>query len=77
MDLTSKEFQILQFLIEHKDAVISRERFLKEVWKFEDMPTTRTVDTQVGSLRRKLGWLEEGRGPKIVTVHNSGYRFAE
>ena len=77
LDLTSKEFQILQFLIEHKDAVISRERFLKEVWKFEDMPTTRTVDTQVGSLRRKLGWLEEGRGPKIVTVHNSGYRFAE
>jgi DNA-binding response OmpR family regulator len=77
LDLTSKEFQILQFLIEHKEEVVSRERFLKEVWKFEDTPTTRTVDTQVSSLRRKLGWSDEGRGPKIITVHNSGYRFAD
>ncbi len=78
LDLTSKEFQILKFLIEHKDEVISRERFLKEVWKFDDeLPSTRTVDTQVSSLRRKLGWSEEGRGPKIITVHNGGYKFAE
>lgn len=77
LDLTSKEFQILQFLMAHKEDVISRERFLKEVWKFEDMPTTRTVDTQISSLRRKLRWSEAGRGPKIITVHNSGYRFVD
>ncbi len=77
IDLTSKEFQILQFLIEHKGEVVSRERFLKEVWKVEELPTTRTVDTQIGSLRRKLGWSDDGRGPKIMTVHNGGYRYVE
>src|SRR5262249_11044661 len=73
IDLTSKEFQILQYLIQHKEEVVSREQFLKDLWKFEELPSTRTVDNQVSSLRRKLGWHEDGKGPKIVTVHNGGY----
>jgi DNA-binding response OmpR family regulator len=75
--LTTKEFQILQYLIARRGEVVSREQFLKDLWQFEELPTTRTVDNQVSSLRRKLGWGEESKGPKILTVHNSGYRFVE
>jgi DNA-binding response OmpR family regulator len=75
--LTSKEFQILQYLIAHRDQVVSREQFLRELWQFEELPSTRTVDNQVASLRRKLGWSETNKGPKILTIHNTGYRFTE
>ena len=77
IDLTSKEFQILQYLISHRDQVVTREQFLKELWQYEELPSTRTVDNQVASLRRKLGWTEDGKGPKIITIHNSGYRFTD
>jgi DNA-binding response OmpR family regulator len=75
--LTSKEFQILQYLIVHRDQIVSREEFLRELWKYEEMPSTRTVDNQVASLRRKLGWTEDSKGPKILTIHNTGYRFVD
>ncbi len=75
--LTTKEFQILQYLIAHRDQVVSREQFLRELWQFEEHPTTRTVDNQVASLRRKLGWDERSKGAKILTIHNSGYRFVD
>jgi DNA-binding response OmpR family regulator len=72
--LTPKEFEILELLVRNRGEVISRERFLHEVWGYEeDLPTTRTVDNQVLSLRQKLG----GRSPDayIVTVHGAGYKF--
>jgi DNA-binding response OmpR family regulator len=75
--LTSKEFQILQYLIAHRDEVVTRERFLRDLWQFEELPSTRTVDNQVASLRRKLGWTDEHPGPKILTIHHTGYRFAD
>jgi DNA-binding response OmpR family regulator len=76
--LTSKEFQILEYLIRHKGEVISRDQFLRELWKFEsELPSTRTVDNQVSSLRRKLGWDETSKGPKILTIHQEGYRFVD
>jgi len=75
--LTSKEFQILKYFIMHREAVISREQFLRDLWQFEELPTTRTVDNQVSSLRRKLGWDEDRKGPKILTIHSAGYRFVD
>ena len=75
--LTTKEFQILQYLIAHGHEVVSREQFLRDLWQFEELPSTRTVDNQVASLRRKLGWDESSKGPRILTVHNSGYRFVD
>jgi DNA-binding response OmpR family regulator len=75
--LTAKEFLILQYLIAHSDQVVSREQFLRELWQFEELPSTRTVDNQVASLRRKLGWDSSNKGPKIVTIHNTGYRFVD
>jgi DNA-binding response OmpR family regulator len=72
--LSTKEFQVLEFLVRHEGDVISRERFLQEVWGYEgELPTTRTVDNQIASLREKLGGkTSEGH---IQTVHGAGYRF--
>ena len=75
--LTAKEFQILQYLIAQRGEIATREQFLKDLWQFEDLPSTRTVDNQVASLRRKLSWGEASKGPKILTVHNAGYRFVD
>jgi len=78
IELTTKEFQILEYFVRHRGDVISREQFLKDLWKFEaDMPSTRTVDNQVSSLRRKLGWTDDSDGPRILTIHQSGYRFVD
>lgn len=77
IDLTTKEFQLLQWLISRRGHVVTREEFLRELWQYDEMPSTRTVDNQVASLRRKLGWDENNRGPRILTVHQSGYRFAD
>jgi DNA-binding response OmpR family regulator len=75
--LTSKEFQILWYLMTHADQIVSREQFLRDLWQYEELPSTRTVDNQVASLRRKLGWDDDHKGPKILTIHNSGYRFVD
>jgi DNA-binding response OmpR family regulator len=71
--LTPKEFQILELLARHRGEVVSRERFLSEVWGYDDPPSTRTVDNQVMALRQKLS----GRSgePCIATVHGAGYKF--
>jgi two-component system alkaline phosphatase synthesis response regulator PhoP len=73
IDLTAKEFQILELLIRHRGEVISRQQFLEEVWGYDEMPTTRTVDNQILTLRRKLS----PKDPEayIVTIHSAGYKF--
>jgi two-component system alkaline phosphatase synthesis response regulator PhoP len=72
--MTRKEFDLLVYLVEHGGDVITRERLLDEVWGYERFPTTRTVDTHILRLRRKLE-----RDPDypvfIETVHGQGYKF--
>jgi len=72
--LTRKEFELLRYLVEHRDEVLTRDRLLNEVWGYDQFPTTRTVDTHVLRLRQKFE-----RDPEhpayIVTVHGQGYRF--
>ncbi|ATE57101.1 DNA-binding response regulator [Actinosynnema pretiosum] len=65
--LTPTEFQLLVHLAERPRAVQSRERLLSEVWDWPDGTGTRTVDSHVKALRRKLG------GDLIRTVHSVGY----
>jgi two-component system alkaline phosphatase synthesis response regulator PhoP len=75
INLSAKEFQLLRYLVEHRGATISREELLKEVWGYEAMPSTRTVDVHVAWLRQKLE--KDPKNPQIiVTVVGLGYKFA-
>ncbi|HXH82001.1 MAG TPA: response regulator transcription factor [Candidatus Tectomicrobia bacterium] len=73
--LTRKEYDLLVYLVEHRGEIVTRERLLDEVWGYERFPTTRTVDTHVLRLRRKLE-ADPDRPTLIQTVHGQGYRFA-
>jgi DNA-binding response OmpR family regulator len=71
--LTRREFELLRFLVENRNRVLSRDRLLERVWGYERFIETRSVDVHVGRLRSKLG----PAGAQIETVVGLGYRFAE
>ena len=71
--LTKREFELLCFLVENRNRVISRDRLLERVWGFDRQVETRSVDVHVGRLRGKLG----AAGRQIETVIGMGYRFVE
>jgi DNA-binding response OmpR family regulator len=71
--LTRLENGVLRLLLAHPGEVLTRNRFLDEVWGFERFPTTRTVDVHVARVREKIG--DAGDPPWIATVHGVGYRF--
>jgi len=71
--LTAKEFLLLQYLIEHRGRVLSRDRLLSDVWDYQYPGATRTVDVHVRRLREKLPFLENA----LVTVQQFGYKLAE
>ena len=73
VELTSIEFKLLQYLLETKGRVQSRDTLLDKVWGYDAFVTTRTVDTHVKRLREKLGAL----GDYVETVRGVGYRFKE
>jgi two-component system alkaline phosphatase synthesis response regulator PhoP len=75
LPLTRKEFDLLVFLVEHRGEIVTRERLLDEVWGYERFPTTRTVDTHILRLRRKLE-TDPDHPAFILTVHGQGYKFA-
>ena len=73
--LSTKEFQLLRYLLEHRGRTLSREELLREVWGYTSAPSTRTVDVHVAWLRQKLE--SDPKQPKyIITVHGQGYKFA-
>jgi two-component system alkaline phosphatase synthesis response regulator PhoP len=73
--LSTKEFQLLRYLLEHRGRTVSRDELLKEVWGYASAPSTRTVDVHVAWLRQKLE--NDPKQPKfIITVHGQGYKFA-
>jgi DNA-binding response OmpR family regulator len=71
LDLTTTEFKLLAVLVERRGRILSRETLLHDVWGYENVIDTRTVDTHVRRLREKLGTAAE----RIVTVRGEGYRF--
>ncbi len=75
LSLTTKEFQLLRMLIRLRGRTVSRERLLREVWGFEHGAETRTVDTHILNLRRKVE-RDCGSPEYILTVHGDGYLFA-
>ena len=71
--LTRREFELLKFLVENRNRVLSRDRLLERVWGYDRFIETRSVDVHVGRLRAKLGTA----GAQIETVVGLGYRFVE
>jgi len=71
--LTAKEFMLLQYLLEHRGRVLSRDLLLGDVWGYKYTGGTRTVDVHVRRLREKLPVLVEG----LVTVKQFGYKLVE
>jgi DNA-binding response OmpR family regulator len=71
--LTRREFELLRYLVQNKNRVVSRDRLLEQVWGYERAVETRSVDVHVGRLRSKLR--EAGR--HIETVIGLGYRFVD
>ena len=71
LDLTNREFELLEYLMRNERLVVSRERLLEEVWGYDPMALTNTIDVFISNLRRKL---EEGDQPRILhTKRGAGY----
>jgi two-component system response regulator MprA len=71
IDLTNREFELLEYLMRNERLVVSRERLLEEVWGYDPMAMTNTIDVFISNLRRKL---EEGGEPRILqTKRGAGY----
>src|SRR5580704_632540 len=73
IDLTATEFKLLTVLIQRRGRVQSREQLLQDVWEYDNLIDTRTVDTHVRRLREKLGLAAR----YLDTVRGVGYRFIE
>lgn len=72
--MSHKEFEILHYLFERKNEVVSRFDLLEKVWGYDESPTTRTVDNFIVKLRNKTE--DNPNDPKvIITVHGLGYKL--
>ena len=72
VELTFKEYALLQLFLEHPEEVLARERIMKDVWDTDDLLESRTIDMHVRTLRQKLG----AAGEAIRTVRKVGYKLS-
>jgi two-component system, OmpR family, response regulator MprA len=71
IDLTQREFELLEYLMRNERIVISRQRLLDEVWGYDPFSMTNTIEVFVSNLRRKL---EAGEEPRLLhTIRGAGY----
>ena len=74
LELSAREFDILKYLIQHRDQIVTRDQLLDEVWGYTSSPITRTIDNHIAKLRQKIE--DTPSDPQhIITVHRIGYRF--
>lgn len=72
--LSAREFELLRYLLAHRNEVVSREQLLRDVWGYHQLAVTRTVDNYIAKLRTQLE--PEPHEPRfIITVHGSGYQL--
>ena len=71
VELSFKEFELLQYFMENAGLALSREKILNNVWNYDYFGDARTIDTHVKKLRAKM----EGKGEMIKTVWGIGYKF--
>lgn len=72
--LSSREFALLKYLLDHKGQVVTRDQLLDAVWGYDTAPITRTVDMHVAKLRKKVE-SNPAKPKHIVTIHGVGYKF--
>ena len=70
-DLSMKEFELLKFLIDKKGSALSREKILNHVWNYDYYGDSRTIDSHIKKIRKKLG----KKGEHIQTIRGLGYKF--
>jgi len=71
IELTNREFELLEYLAQNRKLVVSRERLLEDVWGYDPFEQTNTIDVFISNLRRKL---EEGGEPRLLhTKRGAGY----
>ena len=72
--LSAREFELLRYLLAHRNEVVSREQLLRDVWGYNQFSVTRTVDNYIAKLRTQLE--PRPHDPRyIITVHGSGYQL--
>lgn len=72
--LSAREFELLRYLIAHRHEIVSREQLLRDVWGYDQLSVTRTVDNYIAKLRTQLE--PKPHEPRyIITVHGSGYQL--
>jgi DNA-binding response OmpR family regulator len=74
LELSAREFDILKYLIQHRDQIVTRDQLLDEVWGYTSSPITRTIDNHIAKLRQKIEDIPSDP-QHIITVHRIGYRF--
>ncbi len=71
LDLTAREFELLEYLMRNERLVVSRQQLLEDVWEYYALAETNTIDVFVSTLRRKL---ESAGEPRVLhTVRGAGY----
>ena len=74
LELTLKEFELLEILIRNRGKILTRETLLDKIWGYEYIGETRTVDVHIRYLRKKIE--EDDKNPKFIeTIRGVGYRF--
>jgi DNA-binding response OmpR family regulator len=72
--MTSKEFEILKYLWQHRNETVSRDDLLTNVWGYDESMSTRTIDNFILKIRQKIE--DDFAHPKIViTIHGTGYKL--
>lgn len=76
VQMSHKEFELLHYLWDKRNTVVTRDDLLNKIWGYEESPTTRTVDNFIVRLRQKIEKDPE-RPHFIITVHGIGYKLIE
>ncbi|MBK6266619.1 response regulator transcription factor [Marivirga sp. S37H4] len=74
LKLSHRELEVLHFLLKHKNQIVSRDDLLKNIWQYDEFPTTRTIDNFILRLRQKVE-IHPNEPKVILTVHGMGYKL--